>query len=186
MQNIWNSKKQTFYVCKLCPDHKEGFETTDIIDLKKHLKNFHKIDKMRSSGVIYFNTYRKKIIKPLNPLFFYPQFPHIPEQIFKNLDKESIRNCRKVSKSMKEAIDDRICKKCLHPRRPNIHFCEKKIFYSCKLCADPRQVLGPFQVENTDILKQHMIQIHWVDENGTNWDKYFKACELKILTVRLG
>ena len=43
----------------------------------------------------------------LNPMVFYPRFPHIPEQIFKYLDNQSLKNCRVVSKSWQECIDDR-------------------------------------------------------------------------------
>ena len=43
----------------------------------------------------------------LNPMVFYPGFPHIAEQIFEHLDNKSIKNCRKVSKSWQNCIDNR-------------------------------------------------------------------------------
>ena len=53
------------------------------------------------------NKSRKKDMKVpvLNPLVFYQRFPHITEQIFKYLDKKSLTNCSKVSKSWKNCID---------------------------------------------------------------------------------
>ena len=46
---------------------------------------------------------RNKKIKiempPLNPMVFYPGFPHIAEEIIDQLDKGSLRSCREVSKS---------------------------------------------------------------------------------------
>ena len=44
---------------------------------------------------------------PLNPMVFYPRFQHITEQIFEKLDGNSLKNCRKVSKSWQECIDNR-------------------------------------------------------------------------------
>ena len=44
---------------------------------------------------------------PLNPVVFYPAFPHIAEKIFDQLDKESLRSCREVSKSWLDSIDNR-------------------------------------------------------------------------------
>ena len=50
-----------------------------------------------------FGKKRVKIeIQPLNPMVFYPGFPHITEQIFDRLDKVSLKSCRKVSKSWME------------------------------------------------------------------------------------
>ena len=46
-------------------------------------------------------------IGSLNPLVFYPGFPHITEQIFDRLDKVSLKSCRKVSKSWMESIDEK-------------------------------------------------------------------------------
>ena len=45
-------------------------------------------------------------ITTLNPTLFYPRFSHISEQIFVHLDNESLKNCRKVSKTWQECIDD--------------------------------------------------------------------------------
>ena len=46
-------------------------------------------------------------VTPLNPVVFYPAFPHIAEKIFAQLDKRSLRSCRKVSKSWLDIIDNR-------------------------------------------------------------------------------
>ena len=43
----------------------------------------------------------------LNPLVFYPRFPHIPELIFEQLDDESLTDCREVSKSWQKCIDNK-------------------------------------------------------------------------------
>ena len=45
-------------------------------------------------------------IPVLNPLVFYPRFPHIVENIFKQLDKKSLSNCKEVAKSWQTPIDD--------------------------------------------------------------------------------
>ena len=45
------------------------------------------------------NTKIKIEMPPLNPVVFYPGFPHIAEKIFDQLDKGSLRSCREVSKS---------------------------------------------------------------------------------------
>ena len=42
----------------------------------------------------------------LNPMVFYARFPHISEKIFENLNIESLKNCRKISKSWLECIDN--------------------------------------------------------------------------------
>ena len=44
---------------------------------------------------------------PLNPMVFYARFSHISEKIFENLDIKSLKNCRVVSKSWQECIDNR-------------------------------------------------------------------------------
>ena len=46
-------------------------------------------------------------VPPLNPMAFYPGFPHIVEQIFQHMDEKSLSNCRVVSKSWLDCIDDR-------------------------------------------------------------------------------
>ena len=43
----------------------------------------------------------------LNPMEFHLRFQHITEQIFEKLDKESLKNCREVSKSWQNFIDNR-------------------------------------------------------------------------------
>ena len=43
----------------------------------------------------------------LNPSVFYQGFAHVAEQIFKKLDNKSLTNCREVSKSWRDCIDDR-------------------------------------------------------------------------------
>ena len=50
---------------------------------------------------------KSKMEKPtLNPMAFYPRFSHISEQIFEKLDNQSLKNCREVSKSYQECIDN--------------------------------------------------------------------------------
>ena len=49
---------------------------------------------------------KKMNVPPLNPMVFYPRFQHITEQIFEKLDSKSLKNCRKVSKSWQECIDN--------------------------------------------------------------------------------
>ena len=46
-------------------------------------------------------------VPPLNPMVFCPRFLHIAEQIFEHLDNKSLKNCRKVSKSWQNCIDNR-------------------------------------------------------------------------------
>ena len=46
-------------------------------------------------------------VTPLNPVVFYPAFPHIAEKIFDKLGKKSLRSCREVSKSWLDSIDNR-------------------------------------------------------------------------------
>ena len=43
----------------------------------------------------------------LNPMIFQPRFQHITEQMFKNMDKETLKGCRVVSKLWQECIDDK-------------------------------------------------------------------------------
>ena len=45
-------------------------------------------------------------LKLLNPMVFYPGFPHIAELIFKEMDKKSLKVCRLLSKLWQEYIDD--------------------------------------------------------------------------------
>ena len=59
----------------------------------------------------------------------------------------------------------------------------KKISYTCKLCPDIRKGLGPYEVAQTNQLKNHMIRIHFVDESRTLWDKYFQACKREFTTA---
>ena len=42
----------------------------------------------------------------LNPMAFYPRFPHIAEQIFEKIKKESLKICRLLSKSWLQYIDN--------------------------------------------------------------------------------
>ena len=46
-------------------------------------------------------------IQPLNPMVFYPGFPHIAEKIFDQLDRGSLGSCRELSKLWLEGIDNR-------------------------------------------------------------------------------
>ena len=41
----------------------------------------------------------------INPMVFDPRFPHIVENILEQLDKESLKNCRQVSKKWQNYID---------------------------------------------------------------------------------
>ena len=47
-----------------------------------------------------------KEVPLLNPMDFYPGFPHIAEQIFQKMDKDALKNCRLLSKSWLEYIDN--------------------------------------------------------------------------------
>ena len=52
----------------------------------------------------------KKVIMAvalLNPLAFYPGFNHVSEQIFGQLDNKSLSNCREVSSSWHDCIDNK-------------------------------------------------------------------------------
>ena len=42
----------------------------------------------------------------VNPMDFYPGFPHIAEQIFDHMDMRSLKTSRFLSKSWQEYIDD--------------------------------------------------------------------------------
>ena len=42
----------------------------------------------------------------LNPMVFYEAFQHITESIFEKLDAKSLKDCRKVSKSWQNCIDE--------------------------------------------------------------------------------
>ena len=42
----------------------------------------------------------------LNPMAFHPRFPHIAEQIFEKITKESLKICRLLSKSWLQYIDN--------------------------------------------------------------------------------
>ena len=51
----------------------------------------------------------KKICKKvplLNPMVFYTRFPHIAKNILKKMNKKTLRNCRLLSKSWQEYIDN--------------------------------------------------------------------------------
>ena len=43
----------------------------------------------------------------LNPMAFYPGFPHFAEKIFLKMDKDNLKNLRLLSKSWMEYIDDK-------------------------------------------------------------------------------
>ena len=43
----------------------------------------------------------------LNPMDFYPRFSLIGDQIFQQMDKKSLANCREVAKSWQKSIDNR-------------------------------------------------------------------------------
>ena len=69
-----------------------------------------KQDRKRSVDNSLAGASKKRVkieIQPLNPMVFYPGFPHIAEKIFDQLDRGCLRNCREVSKSWLESIDNR-------------------------------------------------------------------------------
>ena len=43
----------------------------------------------------------------LNPMVFSPRFCHITDQIFKQLDSKSLKNCKEVAKSWQEVINNK-------------------------------------------------------------------------------
>ena len=49
---------------------------------------------------------KKVKLLPLNPMIFYARFPHITEKIFQNLDEDSLKSSRLVSKSWQNCIDN--------------------------------------------------------------------------------
>ena len=48
---------------------------------------------------------RKSKSKTLNPMLFYPAFPHIAEKIFDHLDQNSLKKSREVTKPWQNCID---------------------------------------------------------------------------------
>ena len=46
------------------------------------------------------------VTTPVNPMVFYKGFQHISEYIFDILDIKSLQNCRRVSKSWQDCIDN--------------------------------------------------------------------------------
>ena len=46
-------------------------------------------------------------VRQINLLDFFQRFDHITKQIFMQLDKKSLVNCREVSKSWQKYIDDK-------------------------------------------------------------------------------
>ena len=43
------------------------------------------------------NKKSKMELEPLNPMLFYPAFPHIVQKIFNHMDKERLKTCFHVS-----------------------------------------------------------------------------------------
>ena len=79
----------------------------------KHLINKMKAEpkqklgkSLKKSTSVSRRKNKKMNVLPLNPMVFYPRFQHITEQIFEKLDSKSLKNCRKVSKSWQECIDN--------------------------------------------------------------------------------
>ena len=72
---------------------------------KRKIEKERPLDKDPSKEV--GNKEIKIAITPLNPMVFYPVFTHITEKIFDQLEEGSLRNCREVSKSWLEVIDNR-------------------------------------------------------------------------------
>ena len=66
----------------------------------------------------------------LNPMVFLPRFQHITEQIFNQMNKDSLKGCRVLSKSWQKYIDNHnfLWKKLIEDEDPNKVFlsaCEK-------------------------------------------------------------
>ena len=54
----------------------------------------------------------------------------------------------------------------------------KRIYYACRSCPDPKKgLLNPYEVGETEALKNHMLMVHNVDGEKTNWHRYFQACK---------
>ena len=48
----------------------------------------------------------KLVVSPLNPINFYPGFPHIAEKIFQKLDNNTLQTSREVAKIWQSSIDN--------------------------------------------------------------------------------
>ena len=84
-------------------------------------------------------------LKLLNPMAFYPGFPHVAEQIFKEMNKKSLKSCRLLSKSWQEHIDDHslLWKKIMENEDPN------RAFQSA--CKIGHSKMAEFLVQTSDM-----------------------------------
>ena len=48
----------------------------------------------------------KLVVSPINPINFYPGFPHIAEKIFQKLDNNTLQTSREVAKIWQSSIDN--------------------------------------------------------------------------------
>ena len=75
-------------------------------------------------------------MKPINPMAFYPGFPHIAEKIFGHMDEKTLGNCREVAKSWLNCIEDKniFWEKAINEKKYNqilrwcCEFCHSGIF----------------------------------------------------------
>ena len=72
------------------------------VELRESYKQILRI-KIMNRNVVYIEYMDETI---LNPMDFYPRFPHITKQIFQQLDNMSLVTCREISKQWKTSIDD--------------------------------------------------------------------------------
>ena len=64
------------------------------------------VGQKRKSSKTSSKASKKINLLPLNPMLFHSRYPHITEKIFENLDKESLKSTRLVSKSWQNCIDN--------------------------------------------------------------------------------
>ena len=111
----------------------------------------------------------------LNPMAFYPRFPHIAEQIFEKIKKESLKICRLLSKSWLQYIDNQnlLWNKMIENEDSN------KVFQSA--CKNGHSKMAAFLIEKSDELK---IDLNAGDRNG--WTAFHWICyndHSKILEI---
>ena len=80
----------------------------------------------------------------LNPMAFYPGFPHIAEKIFQKMDKDSLKNLRLLSKSWLGHIDNQnlLWNKMIENKDSN------KVFQSA--CKIGHSKIAEFLIEKSD------------------------------------
>ena len=76
----------------------------------------------------------------LNPMTFYPGFPHIAEKIFGHMDEKTLGNCREVAKSWLNCIEDKniFWKKAIKEKKYN-----KILRWCCEFCHS-----GIFEIQS--------------------------------------